>query len=75
MTANNTSTTTAPIDELTREIAIMKKMDHPNVVKLREVIDPPGGQYLTWFGTCFASGPDNRAARDVLTMLARVTAV
>ena len=35
----------------------------------------PGGQYLTWFGTCFASGPDNRAARDVLTMLARVTAV
>ncbi len=34
----------------------------------------PSGQYLTWFGTCFASGPDTRAVRDVLTVLARVTA-
>lgn len=34
-----------------------------------------GGQYLTWFGTCFAGGPDTRAVRDVLTVLARVTAV
>jgi LysR family transcriptional regulator for metE and metH len=34
----------------------------------------PGGQYLTWYGTCFASGPDTRAARDVLTVLARITA-
>jgi LysR family transcriptional regulator for metE and metH len=33
-----------------------------------------GGQYLTWYGTCFASGSDTRAARDVLAVLARVTA-
>lgn len=29
-----------------REIAVLKKMDHPNVVRLYEVIDPPGASYM-----------------------------
>merc|ERR1719341_1015040 len=30
-----------PLDKVYREIAIMKKLDHPNVVKLEEVVDDP----------------------------------
>lgn len=30
-----------PLDKVYREIAIMKKLDHPNVVKLVEVVDDP----------------------------------
>jgi len=30
-----------PLDKVYREIAIMKKLDHPNVVKLVEVLDDP----------------------------------
>ena len=29
------------LDKVYREIAIMKKLDHPNVVKLEEVVDDP----------------------------------
>jgi serine/threonine protein kinase len=60
------ASTTAPgaIDELTREIAIMKKMDHPNVVKLREVIDPPGGQYLMLVMEYLERGPVLSTTRD-----------
>lgn len=32
------------VQKVDQEIAIMKKMDHPHVVKLHEVIDPPGSK-------------------------------
>lgn len=33
--------TTSPLDRVYREIAVLKKLDHPNVVKLIEVLDDP----------------------------------
>lgn len=30
-----------PLDRVHREIAVLKKLDHPNVVKLVEVLDDP----------------------------------
>jgi serine/threonine protein kinase len=33
-------------DKLRREVAIMKKCDHPNVVRLREVIDDPASNKI-----------------------------
>merc|ERR1719210_3092376 len=35
-----------PLDKIYREIAILKKIDHPNVVKLVEVVDDPGEDNL-----------------------------
>ncbi|KAF7641879.1 hypothetical protein LDENG_00269680 [Lucifuga dentata] len=35
------SAATGPLDRMYREIAILKKLDHPNVVKLVEVLDDP----------------------------------
>lgn len=32
---------TTPLDRVYREIAVLKKLDHPNVVKLVEVLDDP----------------------------------
>ena len=32
---------TNPLERVYREIAILKKLDHPNVVKLVEVLDDP----------------------------------
>ena len=31
----------SPLDDVHREIAILKKLDHPNVVNLIEVLDDP----------------------------------
>ncbi|GLC68350.1 hypothetical protein PLESTF_000681800 [Pleodorina starrii] len=36
----------SPLAAIMREIAVMKKVDHPHVVRLHEVIDPPGSSYL-----------------------------
>jgi calcium/calmodulin-dependent protein kinase kinase 2 len=33
--------TMSPLDRVYREIAVLKKLDHPNVVKLVEVLDDP----------------------------------
>ena len=35
-----------PMDDLKREIMIMKKMKHTNIVTLNEVIDDPAGSKL-----------------------------
>eukprot|EP00803_Ostreobium_quekettii_P008330 evm.model.scf_653EXC.1 EVM.evm.TU.scf_653EXC.1 scf_653EXC:14387-17069(-) len=34
------------VDGILRELAVMKKLDHPNVVKLHEVIDPKGKENI-----------------------------
>jgi serine/threonine protein kinase len=43
-------------DEVKREIAIMKRLRHPNVVSLFEVIDDPTAKqvFLIQVGTCTA---------------------
>lgn len=35
-----------PIDRVYREVAILKKLDHPNVIKLVEVLDDPSEDSL-----------------------------
>ena len=39
-----------PLDHVYQEIAILKKLNHPNVVKLVEVLDDPGEDNL-YMGT------------------------
>ena len=38
---NNTASASHPLDRINREINILKKLDHPNIVKLVEVLDDP----------------------------------
>ncbi len=38
---NNTAFASHPLDRINREINILKKLDHPNIVKLVEVLDDP----------------------------------
>ncbi|XP_075218922.1 calcium/calmodulin-dependent protein kinase kinase 1 isoform X2 [Lycorma delicatula] len=43
---NRKVTTTNPLDRVYREIAVLKKLDHPNIVKLVEVLDDPVEDHL-----------------------------
>ena len=45
-----------PLQKVHREIAIMKKLDHPNVVKLVEVLDDPEDDNL-YMGKCYLLPP------------------
>eukprot|EP00899_Mesostigma_viride_P029238 jgi/Mesvir1/949/Mv17503-RA.1 len=47
----------SPIEEVMREIAIMKKLQNPNVVTLYEVIDDPNGSKLFMVLEYVACGP------------------
>ncbi|XP_048522106.1 probable serine/threonine-protein kinase DDB_G0279405 [Dendroctonus ponderosae] len=42
----NSSPVNHPLDKVYREIAILKKLDHPNIVKLVEVLDDPDEDHL-----------------------------
>lgn len=37
----NTGSTSHPLDRIYREINVLKKLSHPNIVKLVEVLDDP----------------------------------
>jgi len=43
-----------PLERVYREIAILKKLDHPNVVKLVEVLDDPDEDNLYMGEPCKA---------------------
>lgn len=45
---------TNPLDKVYREIALLKKLDHPNVVKLVEVLEDPDEDHL-YLGTSFSN--------------------
>lgn len=49
-----------PLQKVYREIAIMKKLDHPNVVKLIEVLDDPEDDnlYMGTDGSRKANAPE-----------------
>ncbi|XP_029426767.1 calcium/calmodulin-dependent protein kinase kinase 2 [Rhinatrema bivittatum] len=46
-----------PIDRVYQEIAILKKLDHPNVVKLVEVLDDPSEDHLYMVFELVKQGP------------------
>uniref|UniRef100_A0A8C4DTE2 Si:ch73-62l21.1 n=1 Tax=Dicentrarchus labrax TaxID=13489 RepID=A0A8C4DTE2_DICLA len=52
-----------PLERVYQEIAILKKLDHPNVVKLVEVLDDPSEDHL-YMGTLW---PDSQAVMEVPT--------
>lgn len=51
--SGSTGTITHPLDRVHREIAVLKKLDHPNVVKLVEVLDDPAQDNL-YLGIVFS---------------------
>lgn len=44
--STGSSIITSPLQRVYREIAVLKKLDHPNVVKLVEVLDDPAEDHL-----------------------------
>lgn len=53
---NNISQADQPLERVYKEIAILKKLDHPNVVKLIEVLDDPSEDYLCLVFELFEKG-------------------
>lgn len=51
------SSPTHPLQRVYREIAILKKLDHPNVVKLVEVLDDPVEDHLYLVFELLEKGP------------------
>jgi serine/threonine protein kinase len=64
-----------PLDRVYREIAILKKLHHPNIVKLFEVLDDPVEDHLYlgeeeveavrvsgWWEMCVSRDCDSRTA-------------
>lgn len=43
---SNTSTPSNPLDLVRGEMAVLKKLNHPNIVRLYEVLDDPSGDSL-----------------------------
>jgi [calcium/calmodulin-dependent protein kinase] kinase len=46
MAPNRNKSPVNPLDRVYREIAILKKLHHPNIVKLFEVLDDPVEDHL-----------------------------
>lgn len=56
-TSRNQANKRNPMEDLKREIMIMKKMKHPNIVTLTEVIDDPSGSKLLLVMEYLEGGP------------------
>ncbi|CAD7704676.1 unnamed protein product [Ostreobium quekettii] len=56
-TSRNQAQKRNPMEDLKREIMIMKKMKHPNIVTLTEVIDDPSGSKLLLVMEYMEGGP------------------
>ncbi|XP_067395717.1 calcium/calmodulin-dependent protein kinase kinase 2 isoform X3 [Emydura macquarii macquarii] len=56
-TAEGCSQPKGPIEQVYQEIAILKKLDHPNVVKLVEVLDDPSEDHLYMVFELVKQGP------------------
>ena len=62
----------APLEKIYREIALLKKLDHPNVVKLIEVLDDPNEDTLYMVFELMSGGeslqiPADRLGSSVLS--------
>lgn len=60
-----------PLDKVYREIALLKKLDHPNVVKLVEVLEDPDEDHL-YLGKCFEHTFFNVSERYLICVVFKV---
>ncbi|XP_059511209.1 calcium/calmodulin-dependent protein kinase kinase 1 isoform X2 [Stegostoma tigrinum] len=56
----------APLERVYQEIAILKKLDHPNIVKLVEVLDDPTEDHLHMVFELMSKGPVMEVPTDNL---------
>ncbi|XP_067864024.1 calcium/calmodulin-dependent protein kinase kinase 1 [Heptranchias perlo] len=56
----------APLERVYQEIAILKKLDHPNIVKLVEVLDDPTEDHLHMVFELMSKGPVMEVPTDTL---------